>query len=83
MAPRMVADASHDCYPLDPVAARLDLLPPGSEDGLQPFRQRICADRRDAARVEAGADLIVVVCDPEPSPRAWELLADVRHLLTL
>jgi alkanesulfonate monooxygenase SsuD/methylene tetrahydromethanopterin reductase-like flavin-dependent oxidoreductase (luciferase family) len=32
--------------------------------------------------VEAGADLIVVVCDPEPSPEAWELLADVRLLLT-
>lgn len=32
--------------------------------------------------VEAGADLIVVVCDPAPSPRSWELLADVRLLLT-
>ncbi len=31
--------------------------------------------------VEAGADLIVVVCDPAPSPRSWELLADVRRLL--
>jgi alkanesulfonate monooxygenase SsuD/methylene tetrahydromethanopterin reductase-like flavin-dependent oxidoreductase (luciferase family) len=35
-----------------------------------------------APYVEAGADLIVVVCDPTPSPRSWELLADVR-LLTL
>ena len=31
---------------------------------------------------EAGADLIVVVCDPAPSPKSWELLADVRLLLT-
>jgi hypothetical protein len=31
--------------------------------------------------VEAGADLIVVVCDPAPSPGSWELLADVRRLL--
>jgi alkanesulfonate monooxygenase SsuD/methylene tetrahydromethanopterin reductase-like flavin-dependent oxidoreductase (luciferase family) len=30
---------------------------------------------------EAGADLIVVVCDPAPSPRSWELLAEARHLL--
>lgn len=30
----------------------------------------------------AGADLIVVVCDPAPSPKSWELLADVRLLLT-
>jgi alkanesulfonate monooxygenase SsuD/methylene tetrahydromethanopterin reductase-like flavin-dependent oxidoreductase (luciferase family) len=36
-----------------------------------------------AAYAEAGADLIVVVCDPAPSPRSWELLADVRQLLTL
>jgi alkanesulfonate monooxygenase SsuD/methylene tetrahydromethanopterin reductase-like flavin-dependent oxidoreductase (luciferase family) len=35
-----------------------------------------------APYVEAGADLIVVVCDPEPSPKSWELLADVRLLLT-
>lgn len=32
--------------------------------------------------IEAGADQIVVVCDPAPSPRSWELLADVRRLLT-
>jgi alkanesulfonate monooxygenase SsuD/methylene tetrahydromethanopterin reductase-like flavin-dependent oxidoreductase (luciferase family) len=31
---------------------------------------------------EAGADLIVVVCHPAPSPKSWELLADVRLLLT-
>jgi alkanesulfonate monooxygenase SsuD/methylene tetrahydromethanopterin reductase-like flavin-dependent oxidoreductase (luciferase family) len=31
---------------------------------------------------EAGADLIVVVCDPAPTARSWELLADVRRLLT-
>jgi alkanesulfonate monooxygenase SsuD/methylene tetrahydromethanopterin reductase-like flavin-dependent oxidoreductase (luciferase family) len=31
---------------------------------------------------KAGADLIVVVCDPAPTPRSWELLADVRLLLT-
>jgi alkanesulfonate monooxygenase SsuD/methylene tetrahydromethanopterin reductase-like flavin-dependent oxidoreductase (luciferase family) len=37
---------------------------------------------RLAPYAEAGADLIVVVCDPAPSPRAWELLADVRRLLT-
>jgi alkanesulfonate monooxygenase SsuD/methylene tetrahydromethanopterin reductase-like flavin-dependent oxidoreductase (luciferase family) len=36
-----------------------------------------------AAYAEAGADLIVVVCDPAPSPKSWELLADVRQLLTL
>jgi alkanesulfonate monooxygenase SsuD/methylene tetrahydromethanopterin reductase-like flavin-dependent oxidoreductase (luciferase family) len=35
-----------------------------------------------AAYAEAGADLIVVVCDPVPSPRSWELLADARLLLT-
>jgi alkanesulfonate monooxygenase SsuD/methylene tetrahydromethanopterin reductase-like flavin-dependent oxidoreductase (luciferase family) len=37
---------------------------------------------RLAPYAEAGADLIVVVCDPAPVPRAWELLADVRRLLT-
>ncbi len=31
--------------------------------------------------VEAGADQIVEVCDPAPSPRSWELLADVRLLM--
>jgi alkanesulfonate monooxygenase SsuD/methylene tetrahydromethanopterin reductase-like flavin-dependent oxidoreductase (luciferase family) len=31
---------------------------------------------------EAGADVIIVVCDPALSPRSWELLADVRLLLT-
>jgi alkanesulfonate monooxygenase SsuD/methylene tetrahydromethanopterin reductase-like flavin-dependent oxidoreductase (luciferase family) len=36
-----------------------------------------------ATYAEAGADLIVVVCDPAPSLRSWELLADVRQLLTL
>jgi alkanesulfonate monooxygenase SsuD/methylene tetrahydromethanopterin reductase-like flavin-dependent oxidoreductase (luciferase family) len=35
-----------------------------------------------AAYAEAGADLIVVVCDPVPSPGSWELLADARLLLT-
>ena len=35
-----------------------------------------------APYVEAGADLIVVVCDPAPSPKSWELLADARLLLT-
>ena len=35
-----------------------------------------------APYVEAGADLAVVVCDPAPTPRSWELLADVRVLLT-
>jgi alkanesulfonate monooxygenase SsuD/methylene tetrahydromethanopterin reductase-like flavin-dependent oxidoreductase (luciferase family) len=35
-----------------------------------------------APYAEAGADLIVVVCDPAPSPGAWELLADVRLHLT-
>lgn len=35
-----------------------------------------------APYAEAGADLIVVVCDPAPTPKAWELLADVRLLLT-
>ena len=36
-----------------------------------------------AAYAEAGADLIVVVCDPAPSPRSWELLAEARQLLTV
>jgi alkanesulfonate monooxygenase SsuD/methylene tetrahydromethanopterin reductase-like flavin-dependent oxidoreductase (luciferase family) len=31
--------------------------------------------------VAAGADLIVVVCDPEPTPESWELLAEARHLV--
>lgn len=35
-----------------------------------------------APYAEAGADLIVVVCDPAPTPESWELLADVRLLLT-
>jgi alkanesulfonate monooxygenase SsuD/methylene tetrahydromethanopterin reductase-like flavin-dependent oxidoreductase (luciferase family) len=35
-----------------------------------------------APYVEAGADLIIVVCDPAPSRKSWELLADVRLLLT-
>jgi alkanesulfonate monooxygenase SsuD/methylene tetrahydromethanopterin reductase-like flavin-dependent oxidoreductase (luciferase family) len=35
-----------------------------------------------ARYAEAGADPIVVVCDPAPSPKSWELLADVRLLLT-
>lgn len=34
-----------------------------------------------APYAEVGADLIVVVCDPAPSPKSWELLADVRLLL--
>ena len=34
-----------------------------------------------APYAEAGADLIVVTCDPAPTPKAWELLADVRLLL--
>ncbi len=33
-----------------------------------------------APYAEAGADLIVVVCDPAPSPKSWELLAHVRRL---
>jgi alkanesulfonate monooxygenase SsuD/methylene tetrahydromethanopterin reductase-like flavin-dependent oxidoreductase (luciferase family) len=36
-----------------------------------------------AAYAAAGADLIVVVCDPAPSPRSWELLAEARLLLKL
>jgi alkanesulfonate monooxygenase SsuD/methylene tetrahydromethanopterin reductase-like flavin-dependent oxidoreductase (luciferase family) len=35
-----------------------------------------------APYAQAGADLIVVICDPVPSPKSWELLADVRLLLT-
>ena len=35
-----------------------------------------------ARYAEAGADVIVVVCDPAPSPKSWQLLADVRLLLT-
>jgi alkanesulfonate monooxygenase SsuD/methylene tetrahydromethanopterin reductase-like flavin-dependent oxidoreductase (luciferase family) len=35
-----------------------------------------------APYAEAGADMIVVVCDPAPSAGAWELLADVRLRLT-
>jgi alkanesulfonate monooxygenase SsuD/methylene tetrahydromethanopterin reductase-like flavin-dependent oxidoreductase (luciferase family) len=35
-----------------------------------------------APHAEAGVDLIVVVCDPAPTPKSWELLADVRRLLT-
>lgn len=36
-----------------------------------------------APYVDAGADLIVVVCDPAPSARSWELLADARRRLTM
>jgi alkanesulfonate monooxygenase SsuD/methylene tetrahydromethanopterin reductase-like flavin-dependent oxidoreductase (luciferase family) len=39
------------------------------------------ADRL-AAFVEAGAELLVVQCDPAPSPQTWELLGEVRELLT-
>jgi len=35
-----------------------------------------------APYAQAGADLIVVVCDPAPTPKSWELLADARLLLT-
>ncbi|HZR48237.1 MAG TPA: LLM class flavin-dependent oxidoreductase [Streptosporangiaceae bacterium] len=35
-----------------------------------------------APYAEAGADLIVVACDPAPAPKSWELLAEVRLLLT-
>jgi alkanesulfonate monooxygenase SsuD/methylene tetrahydromethanopterin reductase-like flavin-dependent oxidoreductase (luciferase family) len=35
-----------------------------------------------APYTEAGADLIVAVCDPAPTPKSWELLADARRLLT-
>ena len=35
-----------------------------------------------APYLAAGADLIVVVCDPTPSAKSWELLADARLLLT-
>lgn len=34
-----------------------------------------------APYVEAGAHLVAVICDPVPSERSWELLADVRRLL--
>jgi alkanesulfonate monooxygenase SsuD/methylene tetrahydromethanopterin reductase-like flavin-dependent oxidoreductase (luciferase family) len=39
------------------------------------------ADRL-ASFVEAGAELLVVQCDPAPSPESWELLGEVRQLLT-
>jgi alkanesulfonate monooxygenase SsuD/methylene tetrahydromethanopterin reductase-like flavin-dependent oxidoreductase (luciferase family) len=35
-----------------------------------------------AAFVAAGAELLVVQCDPAPSPDSWELLGKVRQLLT-
>lgn len=35
-----------------------------------------------APYAEAGADLMVVACDPAPSPRSWGLLAETRLLLT-
>ena len=58
--------------------------------GLPPDRAREVAIAGNPAQVasqlapyvEAGADLIVVVCDPAPSPKSWELLADARLLLT-
>jgi alkanesulfonate monooxygenase SsuD/methylene tetrahydromethanopterin reductase-like flavin-dependent oxidoreductase (luciferase family) len=31
--------------------------------------------------VQAGADMVHVVCDPVPSAASWELLAEVRLLL--
>jgi hypothetical protein len=31
--------------------------------------------------VQAGADMVHIVCDPLPSPESWELLAEVRQLL--
>jgi len=34
-----------------------------------------------APYIDAGAQLFAVVCDPVPSERSWELLADVRLLL--
>ena len=34
-----------------------------------------------ARYVAEGADLIVVVCDPAPTPESWELLAEARHLV--
>jgi alkanesulfonate monooxygenase SsuD/methylene tetrahydromethanopterin reductase-like flavin-dependent oxidoreductase (luciferase family) len=39
------------------------------------------ADRL-ASFAEAGAELLVVQCDPTPSPESWELLGEVRQLLT-
>jgi alkanesulfonate monooxygenase SsuD/methylene tetrahydromethanopterin reductase-like flavin-dependent oxidoreductase (luciferase family) len=39
------------------------------------------ADRL-ASFAEAGAELLVVQCDPAPSPESWELLGEVRQLLT-
>lgn len=35
-----------------------------------------------AAFAEAGAELLLVQCDPAPSPESWELLGEVRQLLT-
>jgi alkanesulfonate monooxygenase SsuD/methylene tetrahydromethanopterin reductase-like flavin-dependent oxidoreductase (luciferase family) len=34
-----------------------------------------------APYIEAGAQLVAVICDPVPSAGSWELLADVRRLL--
>jgi alkanesulfonate monooxygenase SsuD/methylene tetrahydromethanopterin reductase-like flavin-dependent oxidoreductase (luciferase family) len=34
-----------------------------------------------APYVDAGAELLAVVCDPVPSAEAWELLAEARNLL--
>ena len=34
-----------------------------------------------AAFAEAGAELLLVQCDPAPSPESWELLGEVRQLL--
>jgi alkanesulfonate monooxygenase SsuD/methylene tetrahydromethanopterin reductase-like flavin-dependent oxidoreductase (luciferase family) len=34
-----------------------------------------------APYVQAGADMVHIVCDPVPSPESWELLAEVRQLL--
>jgi alkanesulfonate monooxygenase SsuD/methylene tetrahydromethanopterin reductase-like flavin-dependent oxidoreductase (luciferase family) len=34
-----------------------------------------------ARYVAAGAELIVVVCDPAPTLASWDLLAEARHLL--
>ena len=58
--------------------------------GLPPDRAREVAIAGNPAQVasqlapyvEAGADLIVVVCDPAPTRKSWELLGDVRFLLT-
>jgi hypothetical protein len=30
----------------------------------------------------AEAELLLVQCDPAPSPESWELLGEVRQLLT-